>query len=88
MTYNLALFRLGVGCTPWPTLIEKQWTHCGNPLPTQRVRGIVVDGVYHRHPLAGDREHLINPISMMGDTWPDSQGDDIKHPGEQTAAGT
>ena len=39
---------------------------CGNPLPTRRVRGLVVDGVYHRHPLAGGREHPINPNQRDG----------------------
>ena len=40
--------------------------YCGNLLPTRRVRGVVVDGVYHRHPLAGGREHLINPNQHDG----------------------
>ena len=34
---------------------------CDNPLPTRGIRGLVVDGVYRCHPLAGGREHHFPP---------------------------
>ena len=48
---------------------------CGIPLLKPRpgwVRGIVMGGVYRRHPLTGDREHHFSPPNQGdGDTWPE-----------------
>ena len=47
-----------LGWIPDDQRLQSAVKECGNPLPTRGSRGLVVDGVYHRHPLAGGSEHL------------------------------
>ena len=47
-----------LGWTPDDQRLQPAVKECGNPLPTRGNRGLVVDGVYHRHPLAGGSEHI------------------------------
>ncbi len=47
-----------LGWTPDDQRLQPAVKVCGNPLPTRGSRGLVVDGVYHRHPLAGGREPI------------------------------
>ena len=47
-----------LGWIPDDQRLQPAVKECGNPLPTRGSRGLVVDGVYHRHPLAGGSEHI------------------------------
>ena len=46
-----------LGWTPVDQRLHQAVKECDNLLPTRGIRGLVVDGVYRRHPLAGGREH-------------------------------
>ena len=49
-------------CLGWNPVDQRLYQvvkECDNPLPTRGIRGLVVEGVYRRHPLAGGREHHI-----------------------------
>ena len=50
-----------LGWTPGDQRLWQTGKECGIPLSTRGTRGLVVDRIYRRHPLAGGREHHWSP---------------------------
>ena len=63
-----------LGWTPGDQRLQQTGKECGIPLPTRGTRGLVVDGIYRRHPLAGSREHHWSPRNQPDGGHPPGSG--------------